>query len=548
MTQKLRSSFALVLVSLGLAACAMGADERGTDVGAAPATLSADGRYIIKFKDYSRRAASIAAAGGRVARELPEQSASAVYLPDAAVRALTNNPNVEYVEVDPRRELYGQTTPYGITMVQATDPAFTDSIGANTSVTTKVCVIDSGFHAGHADLQGLPVSGQSGTSWNTDSCGHGTHVAGTIAAVNNDEGVVGVVPSNVSLHIVKVFDGASCAWSYASNLVGALSECRSAGAKVVSMSLGGGLSSKTEKTAFDDANAAGVLSVAAAGNGGNNKIAYPAGYASVMSVAAIDSAKGKATFSQSNADVEIAAPGVQVLSTVPWTTPTLTVESSVYAGRLVEGAAQQLVSGALVDGGWCDSAGAWSGKTVVCQRGMISFADKVNNVNAGGGVGAVIYNNITGGFAGTLGPGITSPIPAISLSLEDGQAIVASSLDATGTLNTVQTMPGTGYEAWDGTSMATPHVSAVAALIWSRKPAATNNDVRNALTSTAEDLGAAGRDVNFGFGLVRAKNALDALLGGSGGGPTCGTSGATCAAGSDCCSGTCGVKGKKVCK
>ncbi|MDI1482873.1 S8 family serine peptidase [Polyangium sp. y55x31] len=542
MTQKLRYSLALVIASLGLAACAIGADEGREDVGAAPVALSAEGRYIIKFKDYGRRGASITAAGGKVARELPEQAASAVYLPDAAVEAMANNPNVEYVEVDPRRELYGQTTPYGISMVQATDPAFSNASGS-----TKVCIIDSGFHAGHADLQGLPVTGQSGTSWNSDSCGHGTHVAGTIAAVNNSLGVVGVAPDNVSLHIVKVFDGADCAWSYSSDLVAALNECRSAGVKVVSMSLGGALSSNTEKTAFDNAYAAGVLSIAAAGNGGNNKTSYPAGYASVMSVAAVDSAKAKADFSQYNADVEIAAPGVQVLSTVPWTTPTLTVGSSQYAGSIIDGAAAKSVSGALVNGGLCDSVGSWAGKIVLCQRGTNSFAEKVANAQSGGAAGAVIYNNVSGGFAGTLNG--TSAIPAISASLEDGQALVASSLGASATLNTIQTIPGTGYEAWDGTSMATPHVSAVAALIWSQKPTATNADVRNALTSTAEDLGTAGRDVNFGYGLVRAKNALDALLSsGGGGGPTCGASGATCAAGSDCCSGTCGVKGKKICK
>jgi subtilisin family serine protease len=64
--------------------------------------------------------------------------------------------------------------------------------------------------------------------------------------------------------------------------------------------------------------------------------------------------------------------------------------------------------------------------------------------------------------------------------------------------------------------MATPHVSAVAALIWSCHPTKTNQQIRNALTSTALDKGAAGRDASYGFGIVRAKNALLTGLGGPG--------------------------------
>ena len=103
MTQQLRSSLGLVLASLVFASCSTGADERAEDVDSARDAISADGRYIVKFKDWSKRGAAIAAGGGLVARELPELAASAMYLPDAAVKALANNPNVEYVEVDPRR-------------------------------------------------------------------------------------------------------------------------------------------------------------------------------------------------------------------------------------------------------------------------------------------------------------------------------------------------------------------------------------------------------------------------------------------------------------
>jgi serine protease len=93
-----------------------------------------------------------------------------------------------------------------------------------------------------------------------------------------------------------------------------------------------------------------------------------------------------------------------------------------------------------------------------------------------------------------------------------------------GTVTSTPLVYGTsGYEAWDGTSMAAPHVSACRCLVWSYNPALSNVDIRNALTGTAKDLGAAGRDNSYGYGLVQAKSALDSLAGGGGGGGGGGT-------------------------
>jgi subtilisin family serine protease len=255
-----------------------------------------------------------------------------------------------------------------------------------------------------------------------------------------------------------------------------------------------------------------VLSIAAAGNDGNTVMSYPASYDSVVSVAAIDSDKQHASFSQYNSQVDISAPGVQVLSSVPFIqAASLTVSGTSYSGHEIEGAPRTPgVTGALVDGGICDSVGTWVGKVVLCQRGTIDFATKVSNVQKGGGVAAVIYNNVSGGFSGTMGATATTT-PAISLSQEDGTALVASSLGVNGTVTATFTTEVTGYEAWDGTSMATPHVSAVAALVWSYNPSWTNTQVRNALEKSAQDLGPAGRDNEYGHGLVQAKAALDYL-------------------------------------
>ena len=499
----------------------------------AASAAAQDGRYIVKFREGRGPAghAALRAAGAEVVLPLEPQNAAAARIPEAALNGLSRNPNIEYIEVDVIREPYalwsnstvnGQTTPYGIKMVQG------DKVVSNRPGDVKLCIIDSGYSQQHSDLKDAVTftsTGGTGT-WNKDSCGHGTHVAGTIAAADNTLGVIGVNPG-ASLHIVKVFgndslveDGA-CNWTYSSALTAALNSCVNAGAKVVSMSLGGGARSRTEENAFNSANTNGVLSIAAAGNAGNGSTSYPAGYASVMSVAAVDANEARGSFSQRNSDVEIAAPGVAVLSTTPWLdVNTLAASGRTWNGGRIEGAGRGSIAGVMISGGRCTTSSAtWANKVVLCERGDNTFAQKVSAVQGGGGIAAVVYNNASsdatcGVYSGTLGDGVTSAFRAITLSCADGAAAVAAaSSTTTGTVSSAFSAPNSGYEAWDGTSMATPHVSAIAALIWSCDVTKTNTAVRNALTGTAADRGAAGRDTSFGYGIVQAADAARRLIG-----------------------------------
>jgi subtilisin family serine protease len=495
-------------------------------------SLAQDGRYIVKFRDGDSAAAQAAlrGAGATVLLALPRQQAVAARIPGVALQALAANRSIEYIEIDQVREPYawsnttagGETIPYGIQMVQA------NLVASPSANQRKICVIDSGYSEQHVDLRddtGDDLTQQASDSgsgtWNKDSFGHGTHVAGTIAAIpGNGIGVQGTNPG-ARLHVVKVFgddnlvENGSGTWTYSSTLVAALNSCRAAGSHVVSMSLGGVARSRFEEAAFVDANADGVLSIAAAGNAGNGSTSFPAGYASVMSVAAVDANEDHAAFSQRNRDVEIAAPGVSVLSTTPYFDDnTLSAGGTTWHGGRMDGAPRTTgVSGALADGGQCNFVGTWAGRTVLCQRGDNTFADKVKNVEAGGGIAAAIYNNVAsdatcGVFTGTLGRRVTTTIPAIGLSCADG----ASALGAGNTSGTVVSRfvaPASGYESWDGTSMATPHVSAVAALVWSCNPTMTNQQIRDGLNSSAKDKGAPGRDPSFGFGIVQARDFLD---------------------------------------
>jgi serine protease len=459
----------------------------------------------------------VRATGGVIHYQFDDANAIVATVPAGAAEALARNPRVELVEDDPQRFPSAQSVPYGIDLVGARDVWDADRDGvvdaeAPTGAGRTICVIDSGLYTGHEDLSGVAVSGHSGNlSWDQDGCGHGTHVAGTIAALNNNSGVVGVSPGAASLYIVRVF-GDNCGWAYSSDLVDAAKKCQAGGAHIISMSLGGGAKSVNEEQTFEQLSAAGILSVAAAGNSGTSQFSYPASYSTVISVAAIDSNEQVASFSQKNSQVDLAAPGVGVLSTVPWRVDaSATVDGVTYSGTAMENAGQSPgVTGPLVSGGLCTTTGDWAGKVVLCERGSVTFFEKVSNVQSGGGVAAVIYNNVSGGFSGTFGSGSSSNIPAIGLSREDGLVLLEKlGLDTT-VVNTNE-KPGSGYEAWDGTSMATPHVSGVAALVWSSRPDASRLQVREALENTAKDLGPAGRDNAYGFGLVQATAAIQYL-------------------------------------
>lgn len=454
--------------------------------------------------------------GAKIHYRFDDLESFVVTLPGAAVARLRANPNVVLIEEDTRRYAMAQSTPYGITKIQATKvwDANADGVtdaGAPTGAGRMVCIIDSGIDLDHPDLQGLSVVGGYPGNYGVDNCGHGSHVAGTIAAVNNDIGVVGVSPGTVNLFIVKVFgedSSTSCEWSYASTLVNAGKRCVAAGADVISMSLGGGRPNRNEERWFATTAANGILPVASAGNDGTTAYNYPASYPSVMSVAATNSSDVVADFSNKNDQVDVAAPGVDVYSTVPYAfKANMSVDGVAYAVSPMENSAIATVTGPLVDGGLCTAAGSWSGKVVLCQRGETTFAEKVAVATAGGGIAAIIYNNVSGSFSGTLGE-TPSTIPAVSTSMENG-TVLLTQIGASAKVSVKKVLDTYAY--YSGTSMAAPHVSGAAAVLLSSNPALTGADVRAALEATAKDLGTAGYDTSYGNGRIQVKSALNYL-------------------------------------
>ena len=254
-----------------------------------------------------------------------------------------------------------------------------------------VAIIDSGFDLDHPDLAGVSVVAPRNETWNstdiTDTYGHGTHVAGTIfARTNNATGIAGIAP-DVTFMPIKVLDDGGFGWI--SDVLDAVDWARTHGADIINLSLGGTLEREQIalfQSTFSAARAEGILVVAAAGNGGSPQMYYPAGLQGVVSVAAVDAADEAAWFSTYNRAVDIAAPGVDTLST---------------------------------------------------------------------------------------------------------------SLDAP-----------SRYARESGTSMASPHVVGVAALVWSARPELTVGELEAVLRTSALDLGDPGRDNVFGSGRIDAAAAL----------------------------------------
>lgn len=235
-------------------------------------------------------------------------------LPDAAVQALSRNPNIEYIEEDGRFQAIDQDIPWGVLEVKGSDLHPMGFTGAG----INVGVIDTGIDYTHEDLNVIGgVTFIEGTSSYMDDNGHGTHVAGTIAALNNMYGVVGVSPQ-VNLYAIKVIDQFRNG-NY-SDLVAGIEWSITNQMDIVNMSLGGNTKSRTLEKAIDHAYKAGILLVAAAGNKGFDQkgtISYPAMYNSVIAVGALDQQNNRANFSSVGKELELMAPGVDILSTVP---------------------------------------------------------------------------------------------------------------------------------------------------------------------------------------------------------------------------------------
>lgn len=253
-----------------------------------------------------------------------------------------------------------------------------------------VAVVDTGVQLDHPDLKGRLVKGTNivdPSAQPEDDVGHGTHVAGIIAAeVNNNEGVAGMT-WYTKVMPVKALDnsGAGTTYSVAEGIIWAADH----GANVINLSLGNYAEAQFLHDAIKYAHGKGVLVVAASGNDNTDRPGYPAAYPEVVAVGATGSDELRAPYSNYGDYIDVAAPGTSIASTYP----------------------------------------------------------------------------------------------------------------------------GSRYAALSGTSMATPHVSALASLMLAADGGLTNDRIAELLGKTAKDLGAAGKDAEFGYGQIDVRAAVEAAAG-----------------------------------
>jgi subtilisin family serine protease len=325
--------------------------------------------------------------------------------------------------------------------------------------------------------------GQDSDPMDIDS--HGTHVAGTMAAVgDNGVGICGI-NWNVKVMALKCFRPDRNL--YDSDAIEAIEYTvlmkRDYGVNLVAInaSFGGGGDNPLLKDAISEAGDQGIAFVCAAGNNGTDNDAapfYPAAYdlPNIIAVAATDEDDLLASFSNFGKNsVDIAAPGVGILSTVPaglGLEAALTSGANYYVAIPMEFSGSTPAAGMtlqLVDcGKGLDSSffpAAVSGNIALIERGDITFREKTLNAQNAGAAAAVIFNNEAGIFSGTLGAA-GDYIPVIALSREDGL------LEKTRGMHPVTVIVApASYEFMDGTSMAVPHVCAALGLLAAQYPA-----------------------------------------------------------------------------
>jgi hypothetical protein len=256
---------------------------------------------------------AIAEVDPRASVETIEHAASARaidFIEPVPARWLAVEPRPASVAVEPTRNLQ-----WGLRAIHFFDAKLPECADR------RVGVLDTGIDMKHPDLENVAIDYEFGDMRAEDVVGHGTHVAGTIAAeANNAVGIAGVAPC--SMAVWKVFPDRTYRGEFYVDpdlLADALREAEDADLSALNLSFGGTVASRTEQRLISRLHDRGVAVVAAMGNSYNDgdPTMYPAAYEDVLAVGALAENRERSDFSCTGAHIDICAPGSNILSTVP---------------------------------------------------------------------------------------------------------------------------------------------------------------------------------------------------------------------------------------
>lgn len=411
-----------------------------------------------------------------------------------------------------------EKTPWGILAVRAPEAW----VQAKQGQGARVLVLDTGVDKEHPSLKPNIIEAQDFTGATGlpypyfDDNGHGTHVAGTILGVQDEGGFTGVAPK-AKLLMGKVCESKGCSFlAIAQGLEWAIKTRPD----VINLSLGGGKPSEEEAALYLRVSQAGLSVVAASGNDGVGEVSFPAAFPNSIAVGALDVNLNKAAFSQWGQELSVMGPGVDVVSSVPQGTGKTSKALLVQNGESLEllntffaGAKQPAaaLTRTLIPAGLGKpeelTQAKVAGQFALIQRGELKFVEKVKNAIAAKAVGVVIYNNAPGLVQAALtDDGTTLPIPVVMIEQSVGEQIVKSYQQGQKSKLTLEVTID-DYSSFNGTSMATPHVSGVVALMKAVNPKLSPQQVKRILEETAKALGPNPQN-EFGHGLVQADLAV----------------------------------------
>lgn len=331
---------------------------------AAPfARTSPETAVIVSFAEGRYDPTAIGAAGGRVAAEFKEIGMLYAVVPPSAFASLAQNPAVEFVESDRQFEIaQADTSEYSESWALEDIGAEQAQSSNYTGKGVKIAVLDTGIDYTHPELAPNYKGGYDFINSDSDPMddnGHGTFVAGILAAARDGKGIVGAAP-DAEIYAIKVSD-ARGKGSF-SGLVKGINWSIENGMDIVTMSITGKGGSKALAKAVETAyHQYGLMLVAAVGNG-SGEVLYPAAYEDVIGVGSVTKDSTLSSFSLTGSEVELVAPGSGIKSTAIGGKYRLSSGTS-FATPLVTGALALLLESdekAWKDTGMVDSDGAWT--------------------------------------------------------------------------------------------------------------------------------------------------------------------------------------------